>query len=62
MCILMSGGIIMQTGSFLLTLGVGMAAGATVMLMMPSQNKIRKAAQKAADAMENAVQKCGETG
>lgn len=52
----------MQTGSFLLTLGVGMAAGATVMLMMPSQNKIRKAAQKAADAMENAVQKCGETG
>lgn len=47
----------MQVRSFILTLGAGMVAGATVALMLPSQNSIRKAAQKAADTVEESVTK-----
>ena len=40
----------MQVRSFLLTLGLGMAAGGTVALMLPRQSGVRREAQKAADA------------
>ena len=39
----------MQVRSFLLTLGLGMAAGGTVALMLPRE------AQKAADAVEQTI-------
>ena len=44
------GGRTMQVRSFLLTLGLGMAAGGTVALMLPRQSGVRREAQKAADA------------
>lgn len=47
----------MQVRSFVLTLGVGMVAGATAALMLPSHNSVRKAAQKAADTVEQSVTK-----
>ena len=43
----------MQVRSFLLTLGLGMAAGGTVALMLPRQSGVRREAQKAADAAED---------
>ncbi len=45
----------MQAKSFLLTLGLGMAAGGAVALMLPQQSQARKTAQKAVDAMEQSV-------
>ena len=45
----------MQVKGFLLTLGLGMAAGGTVALMLPQQSKARKTAQKAVDSLEQAV-------
>ncbi len=47
----------MQAKSFLLTLGLGMAAGGAVALMLPQQSQVRKTAQKAVDAMEQGVSK-----
>lgn len=45
----------MQVRSFLLTLGLGMAAGGAVALMLPQQSQVRKKAQKAVDTVEQAV-------
>lgn len=45
----------MQVKSFLLTLGLGMAAGGAVALMLPQQSQVRKTAQKAVDTVEQAV-------
>ena len=45
----------MQVRSFLLTLGLGMAAGGTVALMLPRQSGVRRAAQKAADAVAQTI-------
>ena len=45
----------MQVRSFLLTLGLGMAAGGTVALMLPRQSGVRREAQKAADAVEQTI-------
>lgn len=47
----------MQVGSFVMTLGLGMVAGATAALMLPTQSNVRKAAQKAADTVEQSVSK-----
>ena len=47
----------MQVKSFVLTLGVGMVAGATAALMLPTQSSVRKAAQKAADTVAQSVSK-----
>ena len=47
----------MQVRSFLLTLGLGMAAGGTVALMLPRQSGVRREAQKAADAVAERQQK-----
>ena len=49
------GGKIMQVKGFLLTLGLGMAAGGAVALMLPQQSKVRKTAQKAVDTMEQSI-------
>ena len=43
----------MKTKTFLLTLGLGMAAGGAVALMLPEQCTARKAAQKAVDKAED---------
>ena len=45
----------MQAKTFLLTLGLGMAAGGAVALMLPQQSKARKTAQKAVDSLEQSV-------
>ncbi len=42
----------MKAKTFLLTLGLGMAAGGAVALMLPEQSKARKTAQKAVDMAE----------
>ena len=39
----------------LLTLGLGIAAGGTVALMLPRQSGVRREAQKAADAVEQTI-------
>ena len=45
----------MQVKAFLLTLGIGMAAGGAGALMLPQQSSIRKTAQKAVDSMEQGI-------
>lgn len=45
----------MKAASFLTVMGLGMAAGATVTLMLPRQCAVRKTIQKAADTVEDAV-------
>ena len=45
----------MQVKGFLLTLGLGMAAGGAVALMLPQQSKVRKTAQRAVDSVEQSM-------
>ena len=45
----------MQGKGFLLTLGLGMAAGGAVALMLPQQSKVRKTAQRAVDSVEQSI-------
>lgn len=45
----------MQVKGFLLTLGLGIAAGGAVALMLPQQSPVRKSAQKAVDKLEQSV-------
>lgn len=45
----------MKTGAFFTAVGLGMAAGATVALMLPRQCAIRQTMQKAADSVEQTV-------
>ena len=45
----------MQAKSFLLTLGLGMAAGGAAVLLIPQNSKARKTAQKAIDTMEQSI-------
>ena len=45
----------MQVKGFFLTLGLGMAAGGAVALMLPQQSKVRKTAQKAVDSVEQTI-------
>lgn len=45
----------MKALSFITVAGFGMAAGATVALMLPRQCTARQALQKAADAAQDAV-------
>lgn len=46
----------MQVRTWALTLGIGAAAGAVAVLMLPRQNPARELAGKAANRMENAVE------
>lgn len=43
--------------TFVLALGTGMVAGATVALMLPKNCAVRRVTQQAADKLEDAVQK-----
>lgn len=45
----------MKATGFLLTLGLGMAAGGAAVLMLPQQSKVRKTAQKTVDSMEQSI-------
>lgn len=45
----------MQVKGFLLTLGLGMAAGGAVALMLPQQSKVRKTAQRAVDSVGQSI-------
>lgn len=45
----------MQTKTFLLTLGIGMVAGGAAALMLPQQSKVRRNAQKAVNKLECAM-------
>jgi len=47
----------MKSTGFLLTLGVGMAAGAVVSTMLPQNCEIKKAVNSAADSIEQAAKK-----
>ncbi len=46
--------------SFVISMGVGAAAGAVAVMMMPRSNPARQWAAKAADKVETAACKCGE--
>ena len=46
----------MEMKSFALTMGLGVAAGAAAVLMLPRNNKARRVAQKAANSIENTVE------
>lgn len=50
----------MQAKGLALTLGIGAAAGAVAILMMPRNNPARKLAAKAADTVESTACKVGE--
>ena len=45
----------MQVKAFLLTLGIGMAEGGAVAMMLPQQSSIRKTAKKAVDSVEQGI-------
>ncbi len=46
----------MQVKGFMLTLGLGMVAGAAAATILPRQPQVRQAVTKAADSVENAVE------
>ena len=50
----------MGVKTFALTLGVGAAAGAVAVMMMPRSNPVRKLAYKAASTVEDAAMKVGD--
>lgn len=49
----------MKATGLAVTLGIGAAAGAVAILMMPRNNPARKLASQAADKVENAACKMG---
>ena len=49
----------MQLKSLAITMGIGVAAGAVAIMMMPGSNPTRKLAAKAADKVEDAATKIG---
>lgn len=49
----------MSAKGWLLSMGLGAAAGAVAILMMPKTNTTRKLAEKAADKVEDAAWKAG---
>lgn len=50
----------MQMRGWALTMGIGAAAGAVAILMMPRTNPTRRLAAKAADKVEDAACKLGD--
>jgi len=47
----------MKSTGFLLTLGLGMAAGAMAVSMLPRESEVKKAVDTAADSIECAAKK-----
>ena len=54
------GGMHMRTKTILATMGLGAAAGAVAILMMPRNNPTRQFAQKTANKVEHAAMKVGD--
>ena len=52
----MRGGDVLDTKTLVLSMGAGMALGATIILMMPRQNSIRRAVQKKADCLGDTLE------
>ena len=50
----------MQMRSFLISAGLGMAAGAAAVLMLPTQSPVRQAADRAARSVERAVKRTAD--
>lgn len=50
----------MKMNTWIVPLGLGMAAGAVAILMMPSTNPTRRLAAKAADKVEDAAWKVSD--
>ena len=50
------GGDFMELKTFAASVGAGMVLGAAAILMMPKQNKVRRAVQKTADAIEEGIE------
>lgn len=46
----------MEFKSLAASIGAGMALGAAAILMMPRQNKVRRAMQKTADTIEDTIE------
>ena len=55
------GGRSMNVKGWAITAGVGAAAGAVAILMMPRNNPTRRLAAKAANKMEDVARKMGDT-
>lgn len=51
----------MQVKGWAITMGLGAAAGAVAVLMMPRQNPARRLASKAASKVEDAAYKVSDT-
>lgn len=51
----MKGVILLKLTGWMITAGIGAAAGAVAILMMPHNNPTRRLAAKAADKMEDAA-------
>ena len=47
----------MKSTGFLLTLGLGMAAGAVALCMLPQHSDVKKAVDNAAESIEQAAKK-----
>ena len=54
------GGIFVKVTGWAITLGLGAAAGAVAVMMMPRNNPTRKLAAKAATTVEDAACKMGD--
>ncbi len=46
----------MELKTFAASVGAGMVLGAAAILMMPKQNKVRRAMQKTADTIEDSIE------
>ncbi len=51
----------MQIKSFMITLGLGMAAGAAAVTMLPKKPQVKRAVCRAADSIETAVQQAKDS-
>ncbi len=53
---LSTGGDFVELKTFAASVGAGMVLGAAAILMMPKQNKVRRAIQKTADTIEDSIE------
>jgi hypothetical protein len=58
--LLSKGGILMKVTKWAITLGLGAAAGAVAIMMMPTSNPTRRLAAKAANKVEDTACKMGD--
>ena len=58
--LLLKGGMIMRIKGWAVTMGLGAAAGAVAVLMMPKSNPTRRIAAQAANKVEDAAMKVSD--